>query len=146
MVRIHEGGLLVYTIHMNNFLKEFKTFAMKGNVMDLAIGVIIGAAFGKIVSSLVDNVFMPIIGAIIGGKNVDTYTVTIGDATLKYGLFLNAVIDFVIIAFVLFVVVRFMNKMKKKSEAEAIPEEKPTDIKILEEIRDLLKSNASAQR
>ena len=72
MVRIHEGGLLVYTIHMNNFLKEFKTFAMKGNVMDLAIGVIIGAAFGKIVSSLVDNVFMPIIGAIIGGKNVDT--------------------------------------------------------------------------
>ena len=113
--------------------------------MDLAIGVIIGAAFGKIVSSLVDNVFMPIIGAIIGGKNVDTYTVTIGDATLKYGLFLNAVIDFVIIAFVLFVAVRFINKMKKKSEAEAIPEEKPTDIKILEEIRDLLKSNASAQ-
>jgi large conductance mechanosensitive channel len=119
---------------------------MKGNVMDLAIGVIIGAAFGKIVSSLVDNVLMPIIGAIVGGKNFDTYTVTIGDATLKYGLFLNAVIDFIIIAFVLFVVVRFMNKMKKKSEAEDKPEEKPTDIKLLEEIRDLLKTNTTAQR
>jgi large conductance mechanosensitive channel len=137
---------LVYNIHMNNFLKEFKTFAMKGNVMDLAIGVIIGAAFGKIVSSLVDNVIMPIIGAIIGGKNFDTYTVTIGDATLKYGLFLNAVIDFIIIAFVLFIVVRFMNKMKKKSEAENKPEEKPADIKLLEEIRDALKSNTTAQR
>jgi large conductance mechanosensitive channel len=125
---------------MKNFLHEFKTFAMKGNVMDLAIGVIIGTAFGKIVSSLVDNVLMPVIGAIIGGKNFDSYALTIGDATLKYGLFLNALIDFVIIAFVLFVTVRLMNRMKRKSEAENKPEEKPADIKLLEEIRDVLKN------
>lgn len=128
---------------MKNFFGEFKTFALKGNVMDLAIGVIIGGAFGKIVSSLVDNILMPVIGALIGGQNFDSYSVNIGGATLKYGMFLSATLDFIIIALVLFVMVRLMNKMKKKSEAENKPEEKAADIKILEEIRDLLKSNRS---
>lgn len=128
---------------MKNFFGEFKTFALKGNVMDLAIGVIIGGAFGKIVSSLVDNILMPVIGALIGGQNFDSYSVNIGGATLKYGMFLSATLDFIIIALVLFVMVRLMTKMKKKSEAENKPEEKAADIKILEEIRDLLKSNRS---
>ena len=128
---------------MKNFFGEFKTFALKGNVMDLAIGVIIGGAFGKIVSSLVDTILMPVIGALIGGQNFDSYSVNIGGATLKYGMFLSATLDFIIIALVLFVMVRLMNKMKKKSEAENKPEEKAADIKILEEIRDLLKSNRS---
>lgn len=125
---------------MKNFLNEFKTFAMKGNVMDLAIGVIIGGAFGKIVSSLVDNVLMPIIGALIGGANFDSFSVTIGTATLKYGMFISAVIDFAIIALVLFMMVRLMNKMKKKQESSGAPEEKPADIRLLEEIRDTLKN------
>ena len=128
---------------MKNFFGEFKTFALKGNVMDLAIGVIIGGAFGKIVSSLVDTILMPVIGALIGGQNFDSYSVNIGGATLKYGMFLSATLDFIIIALVLFVMVRLMTKMKKKSEAENKPEEKAADIKILEEIRDLLKSNRS---
>ncbi|MBP9852259.1 MAG: large-conductance mechanosensitive channel protein MscL [Candidatus Pacebacteria bacterium] len=125
---------------MKNFLHEFKTFAMKGNVMDLAIGVIIGAAFGKIVTSLVDNILMPIVGALLGGQNFDSYSVNIGGATLKYGMFISATIDFIIIALVLFVMVRLMNRMKKKSEASNKPEEKPADIKLLEEIRDSLRN------
>lgn len=113
---------------------------MKGNVMDLAIAVIIGAAFGKIISSLVDNILMPLIGALLGGKNFDAYTTTIGSATLKYGMFLSALLDFVIIAFVLFIMVRIMNRMIKKREEPAAPAEKPEDVKLLTEIRDLLRN------
>ena len=113
---------------------------MKGNVMDLAIGVIIGAAFGKIVSSLVDNILMPIIGAIIGGENFDGYTAMIGKAEIKYGLFLAALLDFAIIALVLFMLIRLMTKMMKKKEEAPAPIEKPADIKLLEEIRDALKN------
>jgi large conductance mechanosensitive channel len=125
---------------MRKFFHEFKTFALKGNVMDLAIGVIIGAAFGKIVTSLVDNILMPIVGAIIGGNNFDKYTLALGDATLRYGAFLSAVLDFVIVAFVLFLVVRLLNRLKRRQESSAKPEEKPADIRLLEEIRDELRS------
>ncbi len=125
---------------MKKFINEFKTFALKGNVMDLAIGVIIGTAFGKIISSLVDNILMPIIGVLLGGQNFDGYSVAIGSATITYGKFLSATLDFIIIAFVLFIMVRIMNKAIKKKEAEPAPAEKPADIKLLEEIRDVLKN------
>ncbi len=126
---------------MKNFFSEFKAFALKGNVMDLAIGVIIAAAFGKIISSLVDNILMPIIGVLLGGQNLDSYAVSIRGVTLKYGLFLNAMLDFVIIAFVLFIMIRVMTKaMKKKAAEPKVDDEKPADIKLLEEIRDALKN------
>ncbi len=110
--------------------KEFKEFAMRGNVMDMAVGIIIGAAFGKIVSSLVNDVIMPPIGYIIGGIDFSDLAVTIKEATadtaavtLNYGTFLNTVIDFIIIAFAIFMVVKGMNKLKKKEEA---PPAEPT--------------------
>jgi len=121
--------------------KEFKEFALKGNVMDLAVGVIIGAAFGKIVASLVDNILMPIIGIMLRGINFKEKAITIGDAKITYGLFIGAVIDFVIIAFVLFLIIKGMNNMKKK-EAAAAPAPPPGPTKeevLLTEIRDLLK-------
>ena len=121
-------------------MSEFKTFAMKGNVMDLAIGVIIGAAFGKIVSSLVENIIMPLVGAILGGKNFDSYSVSVGGATLKYGMFIGAIIDFIIIALVLFMVIKLMNRMSKKKVETPATAEKPADIKLLEEIRDALRT------
>jgi len=111
-------------------LKEFKEFAMRGNVMDMAIGIIIGAAFGKIVSSLVNDVIMPPIGYLIGGIDFSELVVTIKEATadtaavtLNYGTFLNTVIDFIIIAFAIFMVIKGMNKLKRKEEA---PPPEPT--------------------
>lgn len=112
---------------------------MKGNVMDLAVGVIIGGAFGKIITSLVDNVIMPIVGIILGGKNFSSLALTVGDAKITYGLFIAAAIDFVIIALVLFTMIKIMNRATRKKAAEPAPVEKPADIKLLEEIRDLLK-------
>ena len=110
--------------------KEFKEFAMRGNVMDMAIGIIIGAAFGKIVSSLVNDVIMPPIGYIIGGIDFSNLMITIREATadtaavtINYGTFINTVIDFLIIAFAIFMVIRAMNKMKRKEEA---PPPEPT--------------------
>ena len=107
-------------------LKEFKQFAMRGNVVDMAVGIIIGAAFGKIVSSLVNDVIMPPIGYIIGGIDFSSLAVTIREATqdtaavtINYGTFINTVIDFIIIAFAIFMVVKGMNKMKRKEEAPA---------------------------
>ena len=114
-------------------LKEFKEFALKGNMVDLAVGIVIGAAFGAIVSSLVDDVFMPIIGLIIGG--VDFSSLVLGP--MNIGLFINAVVKFIIIAFALFLVVRGMNAMKKKEEAA--PAAPPKEEVLLTEIRDLLK-------
>lgn len=114
-------------------LKEFKEFALKGNMVDLAVGIVIGAAFGAIVSSLVDDIFMPIIGLIIG--NIDFSTLVLGP--MNIGLFINAVVKFIIIAFALFLVVKGMNSMKKKEEAK--PAAPAADIVLLTEIRDLLK-------
>jgi large conductance mechanosensitive channel len=94
-------------------LKEFREFAMRGNVMDLAIGVIIGGAFGKIVTSLVTDILLPLLGLAMGGVNFTEKTITVGAAVLKWGVFLQAVIDFVIIAFVIFLIVKGINKLKK---------------------------------
>ena len=136
-------------------LTEFKAFAMRGNVVDLAVGVVIGAAFGKIVTSLVDNIIMPPIGYAIGGIDfsdlmwkigspvVDAKgNVTGGGAIIKYGVFLNTIIQFVIIAFAIFLVVKLMNRLIRK-HADAPPAPAP-DVVLLQEIRDILKSQKSA--
>ena len=100
-------------------LKEFRDFAMRGNVMDLAIAVIIGGAFGKIIASLVADVLMPLIGLLLGGISFADLSVTVGDAVVAYGLFIQAIVDFIVIAFVIFMLVRTMNNAKKKEEAPA---------------------------
>lgn len=139
-----------------SFLKEFKEFAMKGNVMDLAVGVIIGAAFGKIVTALVDNVLMPIIGIFTGGVNFsDKYALLnsskgtdfpslakakeAGAPVLAYGAFIQSVIDFIIIAFCIFLLIKFMNRLIRKKEDAPAPAALSTQEKLLTEIRDLLK-------
>ncbi|WP_210497038.1 large conductance mechanosensitive channel protein MscL [Microvirga antarctica] len=139
-------------------LNEFKQFALRGNVVDLAIGVIIGAAFGKIVDSLVGDIFMPIIGAVVGGLDFSNYFLPLSDrvtatgleqakaqgAVIAWGNFATIAINFIIIAWVLFLVVKAMNRMKRKEDAKAgtadkDPEIAP-DVKLLTEIRDLLKA------
>ena len=125
-------------------IKEFKEFISKGNVMDMAVGIIIGGAFTAIVSSLVDSILMPIIGAISGGKSVADMSITVGNAAIGYGAFIQAIIDFLLIAWVLFMIIKAINKAKAKMEAEkaeepAEPEPTPADIELLTEIRDLLK-------
>lgn len=130
-----------------SMISEFKEFAMKGNMVDLAVGVIIGGAFGKIVSALVTNVLMPPIGLLLGGADFSNLAITLKPAVgevpavmLKYGIFINTVIDFLIVAFVLFLVIKGMNSMKRKHEE--IPTEIPppsTQEVLLTEIRDLLK-------
>ena len=95
-------------------LKEFKDFAMRGNVMDLAIAVVLGGAFGKIIASLVNDILMPLIGLLLGGISFADLSVTVGDAVVKYGSFIQTIVDFVIVAFVIFMLVRTMNKMKKQ--------------------------------
>lgn len=137
-----------------SMLKEFREFALKGNVVDLAVGVVIGAAFGTIVSSLVDDMIMPLVGAATGGLDFSNYflplssavTATTLDAAREqgavfaYGKFLTAVIKFAIVAWVLFLVIKGMNAMKRKEEAKPAPvAETPADVKLLTEIRDLLK-------
>lgn len=120
-------------------LKEFRDFAMRGNVVDLAVAVIIGGAFGKIVTSLVNDILMPIIGTIIG-DSFASLTININGVAVKYGAFIQSVVDFVIIAFVIFMVIKGMNKVKKKKEeAPAAPPAPTKDQELLTEIRDLLK-------
>lgn len=112
---------------MKNFLKEFKEFISKGNVVDMAFGVIIGGAFGKIVSSLVENILMPIIGIIIGGVDFTNLSITVDHAEVKYGVFLQSVFDFLIIAFVIFIMMKQITKAKsklKKQEEALDPTEK----------------------
>ena len=119
------------------FFKEFKEFAIKGDVMDLAIAVIIGTAFGKIISALVDNILMPVIGSFMG-KGIDTWVTQINGVSVKYGLFIQAIIDFLVVAMVLFVIIKAMNNMKKNKEAAAPAGPSSTD-SLLMEIRDALK-------
>ncbi len=129
---------------MKNFVKEFKEFIAKGNVLDMAIGVVIGSAFGKIVSSLVDNIIMPIVGVIIGGHDFSNLTIKIGNATIEYGIFIQNVVDFLIIAFCIFTVIKMINKLSHhKKEEEKVEEEVvlSDEVLLLQEIRDLLKSN-----
>jgi len=120
-----------------SMLQEFKNFAMKGNVLDLAVGVIIGVAFGKIVSSLVEDVVMPLLGSIIGAVNFAGLAVSIGSATVKYGKFLQSCLDFLIIAWAIFMVVQLINRLQR--EKPAAPPAPPRQEVLLEEIRDLLK-------
>ena len=126
---------------MKSFINEFKEFAMKGSVMDMAIGVIIGGAFGKIVTSLVDDLIMPILGIFTGGVNfADLKYVMTEDNAIAYGAFIQNVIDFLLIALSIFIVIKLINKARKpKEEEEAAPEEPAEDVKLLSEIRDLLK-------
>ncbi len=122
---------------MHGLISEFKAFAMRGNVVDLAVAVIIGGAFGKIVSSLVDNVFTPIIGVVLGGIDFTGLMYEMGDVTISYGKFVQSVFDFVIVAFVIFMVVKAMNSTKKKEEEKpATPPEPSEEVKLLREIRD----------
>ena len=131
----------------SSLLDEFKTFIARGNVLDMAVGVIVGGAFGKIVTSLVDNILMPLIGVIIGGIDFTTkLTVSVGSANIKFGVFIQSVIDFIIVAFCIFLFVKFINKMttlnkKKEEEAKEAAVVKTDETKLLEEIRDLLKEN-----
>lgn len=130
-----------------SFIQEFKKFAMRGNVIDLAVGVVIGGAFGKIVNSLVADIITPPLGLIIGGVDFSNLTINlnspIGDlkpVTINYGKFLQALFDFLIIAFALFLLIRTINRLQKKEEEKpAPPPEIPADVKLLTEIRDLLK-------
>ncbi len=121
-------------------LKEFGDFIKKGNVLDLAVAVIIGGAFGAIVTSLVNDLLMPLIGIILGGVDFTTLAWQVGDATLTYGNFIQAVINFLVIAFVIFLLVRQVKKMEKaEPAAPPAPPEPTTEEKLLAEIRDLLK-------
>ena len=131
-----------------SWIKEFKEFAMKGNVLDMAIGIIIGAAFGKIVSSLVENVLMPPLGWLMGGVDFSDKMITIRQAAegvtaveLKYGLFINAVINFLIVALAIFMLVKGINTLKRKEAAKPEPVHAPTvEETLLTEIRDILKT------
>jgi large conductance mechanosensitive channel len=119
-------------------MKEFKEFAMRGNIVDLAVAVIIGGAFGKIVTALTDTIIMPIISLLIGKGGVHELSFTIGETVFPIGFFLQAVIDFILIAFVLFLMIKAMNSLKKK-EPPPPPAATPEDIVLLREIRDALK-------
>ncbi len=129
---------------------EFKTFVMRGNVLDLAVGVIIGAAFGKIVASLVNDIFMPIIGMIIGNVDFTTLEIKIGEpvegaeqAAIKYGMFIQEIINFLIIALCIFMFIKLINKVQKKKEEAPAPAPEPTKEEVLlTEIRDSLKKMA----
>ena len=140
---------------MSNFLTDFKNFAMKGNVLDMAVGVIIGGAFGKIVTSLVNDVIMPAVGLLVGGINFtelkwvikeavldEAGAVVTPEATLNYGNFIQSTVDFLIIAFCIFLFIRLISKLnRKKEEAPAAPAPEPSaEEKLLTEIRDLLKN------
>ncbi len=120
---------------------EFKAFAMKGNVIDMAVGIIIGAAFGKIVTSLVADVIMPPIGLLVGGIDFSSLSITLtSGVNIKYGVFLNTIIDFTIVAFAIFMMIKTLNRLKKKEEARQTKPSKPSEeVLLLTQIRDLLK-------
>lgn len=118
---------------------EFKQFISRGNVVDMAVGVIIGGAFGKIVTSLVNDIIMPLIGMLLGGLNFSELSVHIGDAYIHYGLFIQSVIDFLIIAFCIFMMIKLFEKFKRKEEENPSSPVKSDEAILLEEIRDLLK-------
>jgi len=124
-------------------IKEFKDFISKGNVLDLAIAVVMGAAFGKIVSSFVENILTPIVGILLGGVNLSALSFTVGKASIQYGSFLQAVIDFLIISFAIFMFMKIANSLfRKKEELKEVVVEVPVTEQYLKEIRDLLQQNA----
>lgn len=127
------------------FVDEFKAFAMKGNVIDLAVAVVIGAAFGKIVSSLVEDIVMPVIGLLLGGIDFSGLSYTLGSAVMSYGIFIQSIIDFAIVAVAIFMIVKGINKAqtsvvkKEEAAAEAVPAGPSEEVKLLMEIRDALR-------
>ena len=136
---------------MKKLLEEFKTFAMRGNVVDMAVGIILGGAFGKIVSSLVGDLFMPLLGVLIGGVNFTDLSITLKEATVdslgnvvsavtvNYGAFIQTIFDFVTIAFCIFLMIKGVNRLSRKKEEAAVePQEPSEEVKLLSEIRDLL--------
>ena len=128
---------------MKKLLNEFKEFISKGNVIDMAVGVVIGSAFSKIVTSLVNDIIMPLVGIIIGGLDFTSLSIKIKDSEILYGSFIQNIVDFLIIAACIFTVIKIMNKFKKQKIAEEpAPVETPEDIKLLTEIRDLLKKES----
>lgn len=147
---------------MANLLKEFKEFAMKGNVIDMAVGVVIGAAFGKIVSSLVDDIIMPLVGVATGGINFTDYKWVIQNAvtqgteiikpevTMNWGAWVQTIVDFLIVAFCIFIAIKFMNKLRRNKEEEAAapaPAPAPTKEEVLlTEIRDLLRQQNESKK
>ncbi len=126
-------------------LKEFKTFIARGNVLDLAVGVVVGGAFGKIVTSLVDDIIMPLVGLLMGGLDFSSLSIKVGNAKIMYGSFIQNIVDFLIVAFCIFLMVKAVNKLTSKLEAKKEKEKKKEEAKkaenivLLEEIRDLLK-------
>lgn len=129
---------------MKGFIGEFKAFAIKGNVMDLAVAVVIGAAFGKIVSSLVTNIVTPLVGLLLGGLDVSGLGYTVGDAVITYGVFVQSIIDFVIVAFVIFLAVKGINKAQELRAEDEVPaevksEEPSEEVQLLREIRDSMR-------
>lgn len=128
-------------------IKEFKKFIARGNVLDLAVGVIVGGAFSSIVTSLVNNIFTPLIGLIMGGVDFSNLSITFKDTEIMYGAFIQSVIDFLIVAFCLFIIVKFVNRLTRKKE-EKKEEKKDTrsaELKALEEIRDILKNDIQSK-
>lgn len=120
-----------------SFFSDFKQFAMRGNVVDLAVAVVIGTAFGKVIASLVDGIIMPFIGLLLGGINITQKTLTVGQAVIKWGLFLQTIIDFTIITFSIFLAIKLITLLQKKEEV--IPQKPSSEEILLTEIRDLLK-------
>lgn len=147
-------------LYMGKLLSDFKEFAMRGNVVDMAVGVIIGGAFGKIVSSLVNDIIMPVVGVVTGGMDFKDLKYTLKDpvmgaggvveqeaVTFNYGMFIQNIVDFLIIAFCIFMAIRLMQKFRKKEEEKPAEPEKPTaDIELLTEIRDLLKNKSDVSK
>ncbi len=130
-------------------IKEFKEFISRGNVIDLAVGVIMGGAFSNIVTSLVNNVLMPFIGVLLGGLDFSNLSIQVDDATIKYGMFIQSIIDFLIVAVFIFIMIKFINKLasinhKKEEKKEEIKKEENT--LLLEEIRDLLKTQSKVKK
>ena len=129
-------------MRMKGFVEEFKAFAMKGNVIDLAVAVVIGAAFGKIVSSLVTNIITPMIGLLMGGVDFSGLAYTIGNAEITYGVFIQSIIDFTIVALVIFIVITLISKLERKQAedpTENTPAELSEEVQLLREIRDSLR-------
>lgn len=129
-------------------LKEFKKFISRGNVVDLAVGVIIGGAFGKIVSSLVNDILMPIIGILIGGIDFSSLSIKVGNAKITYGMFIQNIIDFLIIAFCVFIFVKIVNRLSNLTKKEEAEEEKitETELSVLKEIREELRKNKTVKK
>jgi len=128
--------------------EEFKKFAIKGNVIDLAVAVVIGGAFGKIVSSLVDNIIMPLVGALLGGYSFEKLHIPIGDAEVTYGVFIQSVVDFFIISISIFLFIKLLGSLKRKKEEEVVEDkvELAPEVELLAEIRDLLKEQSKINK